>query len=77
MIDAVPSTEIVITAERAPEEAGDTPASVTVIDARSIERLGEPLVPALLRLTVSEVTAACLRLLREPSGSLPSTVPSA
>lgn len=33
--------------------------------------------PALLRLTVSEVTAACLRLLREPSGSLPSTVPSA
>ena len=53
MIDAVPSTEIVITAERAPEEASDTPASVTIIDSRSIERLGEPLVPALLRLTPS------------------------
>ena len=28
MIDAAPSTEIVITAERAPEEAADTPASL-------------------------------------------------
>ena len=53
MIDAVPSTEIVITAERASEEAGDTPASVVVIDRTRIERLGEPLVPALLRLTPS------------------------
>ena len=53
MIDAVRNTEIVVTAERAPEEAADTPASVTVIDSRSIERLGEPLVPALLRLTPS------------------------
>jgi vitamin B12 transporter len=53
VIDAVPTTEIVVTAERAPEEAADTPASVTVIDSQSIERLGEPLVPALLRLTPS------------------------
>ena len=53
MIDAVPSTEIVITAERAPEEAADTPASVAIIDRARIERLGEPLIPALLRLTPS------------------------
>ncbi len=57
MIDAIPPTEIVITAERAPEQAADTPASVTVIDSRSIERLGEPLVPALLRLTPSVAVA--------------------
>ena len=65
MIDAVPSTEIVITAERAPEEAADTPASVTVIDSARIERLGEPLIPALLRLTpsVSVTTSG-------PAGSL-------
>ena len=53
MIDALPTTEIVITAERAPELAAETPASVTIIDAQSIERLGEPLIPALLRLTPS------------------------
>lgn len=65
MIDAVPATEIVITAERAPEEAGETPASVAVIDRTRIERLGEPLVPALLRLTpsVSVTTSG-------PAGSL-------
>jgi vitamin B12 transporter len=65
MIDALPTTEIVITAERAPEEAADTPASVTVIDAARIERLGEPLVPALLRVTpsVSVTTSG-------PAGSL-------
>ncbi|WP_395623912.1 TonB-dependent receptor plug domain-containing protein [Sphingomonas daechungensis] len=53
MIDAVPSTEIVITAERAPEQAADTPASVSIIDGRTIERLGDPLIPSLLRLTPS------------------------
>jgi vitamin B12 transporter len=65
MIDALPTTEIVITAERAPEEAADTPASVTVIDGTRIERLGEPLVPALLRVTpsVSVTTSG-------PAGSL-------
>ncbi len=65
MIDAVPSTEIVITAERAPEEAADTPVSVAIIDRTRIERLGEPLIPALLRLTpsVSVTTSG-------PAGSL-------
>jgi vitamin B12 transporter len=65
VIDAVPNTEIIVTAERALEEAGDTPASVTVIDSRSIERLGEPLVPSLLRLTPSVSVATS-----GPAGSL-------
>ena len=65
VIDAVPSTEIVITAERVPEDAANTPASVMVIDGRSIERLGEPLVPALLRLTPSVSIATS-----GPAGSL-------
>jgi vitamin B12 transporter len=53
MIDAVPPTEITVTAERAPEKAEDTPASVSVIDAHRIERLGDALVSSLLRLTPS------------------------
>ena len=65
MIDAIPITEIVITAERAPEEAADTPASVAVIDKTRIERLGEPLVPALLRLTPSVAVTTS-----GPAGSL-------
>ena len=65
MIDALPNTEIVITAERAPEEAAETSASVTIIDGAQIERLGEPLVPALLRMTPSiSVTTS------GPAGSL-------
>lgn len=58
MIDALPTTEIVITAERAPEEVADTAASATVIDSRTIERLGEPLVSSLIRLTPSAAVAA-------------------
>ena len=65
MIDALPNTEIIVTAERSPEKAEDTPASVTVIDKKRIERLGEPLVPALLRLTPSVSVAAS-----GPAGSL-------
>ena len=65
MIDAVPSTEIIITAERAPEEAADTPASVVVIDRTRIDRLGEPLVSALLRLTPSVAVTTS-----GPAGSL-------
>jgi vitamin B12 transporter len=65
LIDALPTTEIIVTAERAPEQAQDTPASVTVIDSKSIERLGEPLVPALLRLTPSVSVATS-----GPAGSL-------
>ncbi|HEU0285369.1 MAG TPA: TonB-dependent receptor, partial [Sphingomicrobium sp.] len=65
MIDAVPSTEIVITAERAPEEAAGTPASVAIIDRTRMERLGEPLITGVLRLTpsVSVTTSG-------PAGSL-------
>ena len=52
---AVPidTDQIVITASRLPEKESDTPASVTIIDKERIVRLGEPLVPALLRLTPS------------------------
>ena len=57
MIDALPTTEIVITAERAPKEAAETPASVSIMDSESIERLGEPLIPSLLRLTPSVAVA--------------------
>jgi len=54
-VDALPiePAPIVITASRVPEEESKTPASVTVIDADRIDRLGEPLVPALLRLAPS------------------------
>jgi len=47
------TSQIVITASRAPEAQARTAASVTIIDQQRIERLGEPLVPALLRLTPS------------------------
>jgi vitamin B12 transporter len=49
----IDTDQIVITASRAPGPADQTPASVSVIDAQRIERLGEPLLPALLRLTPS------------------------
>ena len=49
----IDTDQIVITASRLPEKQADTPASVTVIDRQRIARLGEPLVPALLRLTPS------------------------
>ena len=45
----VPPTEIVVTASRAPEEGGETPASVTLIGTERIERLGEPLAVNFLR----------------------------
>ena len=45
--------QIVITASRAPETEAQTPASVTVLDEAGIERLGQPLAPALLRLAPS------------------------
>src|SRR5947209_7111039 len=45
--------QIVITASRVAEAKSKTPASVTVFDQKKIERLGEPLVAALLRLTPS------------------------
>ena len=49
----IDTDQIVITASRAPEQEAQTPASVTIIDRKRIEHLGEPLAPALLRLTPS------------------------
>ena len=49
----VPADDIVVTASRVPESRERSPASVTLLDGERIERLGEPLVPALLRLTPS------------------------
>src|SRR5438270_12362852 len=57
--------QIVITASRAPEQQAQTPASVTLIDGQRIERLDEPLVSALLRLTPSAAVATS-----GPAGSL-------
>ena len=65
MIQAIDTQEIVITAARTPEEAGDVAASLTTIDKARIERLGEPLVPALLRLTPSVSVSAS-----GPTGSI-------
>ena len=53
MIQAIDTNEIVITAARTPEEAGEVAASVSIIDADRIGRLGEPLVLDLVRLTPS------------------------
>jgi len=54
---AVPTDQIVITASRAPEQEARTPASVTIIDGKEIERLGQPLIPTLLQLTPSAAVA--------------------
>ena len=61
----VDTSQIVITASRAPEIETQTPASVTIIDQQQIERLDEPLLSALLRLTPSAAVATS-----GPSGSL-------
>jgi vitamin B12 transporter len=61
----IDTDQIVITASRAPESEAQTPASVTIIDQQQIERLDEPDISALLRLTPSaSVTAS------GPDGSL-------
>ena len=64
-VTPIDTDQIVITASRAPETEARTPASVTIIDAQRIERLGEPLVPALLRLVPSAAVATS-----GPGGSL-------
>ncbi len=56
---------IVVTASRAEEQAKETPASVTLIDAGRIDRIGLPLVPDLLRLVPSVAVATS-----GPAGSL-------
>ncbi|HEY0627978.1 MAG TPA: TonB-dependent receptor [Sphingomicrobium sp.] len=62
---AVEQPVIVVTASRAEEQADQTPASVTLIDAQRIERIGSPLVPDLLRLVPSVAVATS-----GPAGSL-------
>jgi len=57
--------QIVITASRSPESESRTPASVTIIDQQRIERLDEPLIGSLLRLTPSAAVATS-----GPAGSL-------
>ncbi|MES2000721.1 MAG: TonB-dependent receptor [Pseudomonadota bacterium] len=57
--------QIVITASRAPQTETETAASVTLIDRQRIERLGEPMVPALVRLTPSAAVTSI-----GPAGSL-------
>jgi vitamin B12 transporter len=61
----IDSSQIVITASRAPETEAQSPASVTIIDQQQIERLDEPLISALLRLTPSTAVATS-----GPAGSL-------
>ena len=60
-----PPTEIIVTASRTPEEERDSAASVTIIDEKRIERLGEPQVAPLLRLIPSVAVATS-----GPAGSL-------
>ena len=56
---------IVVTASRAEQAADETPASVTLIDAARIERLGAPLIADYLRLIPSVSVA-----ISGPAGSL-------
>src|SRR5690242_7065869 len=61
----IDTDQIVITASRAPETQAQSPASVSIIDSQEIERLDQPLVADLLRLTPS---AAVTNI--GPAGSL-------
>lgn len=61
----IDTDQIVITASRAPETETQTPASVSIIDHETIDRLDEPLVSALLRLTPSAAISTS-----GPAGSL-------
>jgi vitamin B12 transporter len=64
-VTPIDTDQIVITASRVAESEAQTPASVTIIDQQRIDRLGEPLVPALLRLVPSAAVATS-----GPGGSL-------
>jgi vitamin B12 transporter len=61
----VTTDPIVVTASRAPEPKSKTAASATVVDKARIERLGDPLIPNLLRLSPSVSVSNS-----GPSGSL-------
>ena len=66
MLDLPPQENIiVVTASRVTEAEDTTPASVTLIDARRIERIGAPLVTDLLRLSPSIAVSTS-----GPAGSL-------
>ena len=54
----IDSDQIIVTASRVPEDEAKTAASATLLDSTRIERLDEPLVPALLRLTPSVAVTA-------------------
>src|SRR5689334_3353255 len=61
----IDTSQIVITASRVPESEAETPARVTIIDSKDSERLDEPLVANLLRLTPSAAVTSI-----GPAGSL-------
>jgi vitamin B12 transporter len=53
----IDTDQIVITGSRAPQSEAKAPESVTIIDTKRIERLGDPLIPTLLRLSPSAAVA--------------------
>jgi|tagenome__1003787_1003787.scaffolds.fasta_scaffold20924288_2 vitamin B12 transporter len=53
----IDTDQIVITASRSPQRETQTPATVSIIDQQTIERLDEPIVTALIRLTPSAAVA--------------------
>ncbi len=61
----IDTDQIVITASRAPQQDAQSAASATIIDQQRIDRLGEPLIPSLLRLSPSIAVATS-----GPAGSL-------
>jgi vitamin B12 transporter len=65
MLDLPPEPTIVVTASRVTDAKDETPASVTLIEAPRIERLGAPLVTDLLRLAPSLAVSVS-----GPAGSL-------
>ena len=64
-VTAIDTNQIVITASRVPEQVARSPASVTIIDDKRIERLDEPLARALVRLVPSASVSSS-----GPAGSL-------
>ena len=64
-VSPIVTDQIVITASRAPEVEQQTPASVTIFDQSRIERLSQPLLSGLIRLTPSAAVVTS-----GPAGSL-------
>src|SRR3982751_3884415 len=61
----IDTSQIVITASRAPQSEAETPASVTILNQQQIQRLDEPAISALLRLTPAAAVGTS-----GPAGSL-------